>query len=181
MAGWLLFRFGSYHYIGAVTKALAVVVGTAWVGLMAFATKISDITESPALTPEEHRRLEHRSRLAVRRIWALSGANALAVLFLLGPSAAVDSKSTVYEWMIIVSGMAVAFAAYSIALQAWWQEELRSFRSDLRLREREERRQAEIRAQFEKASQTDTRVVDEEISRHNRSFDWPEEPPPKHH
>lgn len=175
VSGWVLFHFGTYHLLGAVAKALAVLIGSAWVTLMAFATKVSDITESPALTPDEHRRLEAKCRKSVRRIWELSVANAIAVLFVLIPSAMVDGKTAVYEWMIIVACMAAGFAVYSIAIHAWWQEELRSFRSELRLREREKIRMAEQKSLFAGSTEGGEVELNDEIAKLNRSFDWPSE------
>lgn len=171
--GWTLFSFAPYYLIGSISKFVAVLIGTAWVTLIAFATKIADITESPALTPAEHRTLEIRSRQAVRRIWLMSSINFLAVIIVLIPSAMVDSKTTVVEWMTISAGIAFAFSIYSVSAHAWWQEELRTFRSSLRLRERELAEKAAKLALFSSTGTELPPTVEDEITEHNRSFDWP--------
>jgi len=179
--GWLLFRFGNYYLLGAVSKTLAVLIASAWVGLIAFATKISDVTESPSLTPDEHKRLESKCKTAVRRIWFLAACNALAVLIALIPSALVDGKSPVYEWLVVLAGIAAGFSVYSIALNARWQEELRAFRSDLRLREREKARLAEKRALFVRNGRDTEKLPTDAIEENNRSFDWPGKAPTQPH
>lgn len=179
--GWLLFRFGSYSLLGSVSKTLAVLIGSAWVGLIAFATKISDITESPSLTPDEHKRLEAKCKTAVRRIWALAACNAVAVWVALVPSALVDGHSPVYEWLVVLAGVAAGFSVYSIVLNARWQEELRAFRSDLRLRERERARQAEKKALFIPGNKASNPSPTDSIAENNRVFDWPKTPPSAPH
>ncbi|TLS17954.1 MAG: hypothetical protein FDZ72_11630 [Betaproteobacteria bacterium] len=171
--GWALFSFAPYHLIGSISKFVAVLIGTAWVTLIAFATKIADITESPALTPAEHRTLEIKCRQAVRRIWWMSSINFLAVIIVLIPSAMVDAKAVVIEWMTISAGIAFAFSIYSVAAHAWWQEELRAFRSSLRLRERELAENAAKLTLFSPTGTELTQTVEAEIAKHNRSMDWP--------
>lgn len=175
MAGWLLFVFGSGSYLilGAVSKLVAILTGSAWVTLMAFATKVADITESPALTPDEHRRLEWKCKKAVRRAWLFSGGNVLSVILVLVPSILVDGKAPVPHWIVVAAGAASGFTVYSIVIHAWWQEELRSFRSKLRLREREKARLAEQKALFANGGNLD--AVKDEIDARNRSFNWPTE------
>jgi hypothetical protein len=178
--GWALFTFAPYYLIGSISKFVAVLIGTAWVTLIAFATKIADITESPALTPAEHRTLEVRCRQAVRRVWLMSSINFLAVIIVLIPSAMVDGKAIVVEWMTISAGIAFAFSIYSVAAHAWWQEELRTFRSSLRLRERELAEQAAKRALFSPTGTELAPSVEAEIAEHNHSFDWPNDHKIKH-
>lgn len=175
--GWVLFLFGTLPLIGTTTKALAVLIGSAWVGLITFATKISDITESPSLTPEEHNRLEYKCQNAVRRIWVLSTINAISVLIVLMPSALVDSKIAVYEWMLVVAGAAAGFSVYSIAFTAFLQEELRTFRSNLRLRERENARLAEQKKLMAEPVSANHGTVVSDVAKYNQSFDWPTDPP----
>ncbi len=69
MVGAGLFPFATYHLVGATAKTLAVFLGTAWVTVMAFATKVADVTEAPALSASEHRELEARTQQAVKRVW----------------------------------------------------------------------------------------------------------------
>ena len=173
VGGWALFAFAPYHLIGSISKFVAVLIGTAWVTLIAFATKIADITESPALTSAEHRTLEDRCRKAVRRVWLISLVNFLAVIVVLIPSAMVDGKAIVVEWMTISAGMASGFSIYSVAAHAWWQEELRTFRSALRLRERESAEQAAKLALFSHSITEFPPTVEAEIAEYNHSFGWP--------
>lgn len=86
----------------------------------------------------------------------------------------------VVEWMTISAGIAFAFSIYSVAAHAWWQEELRTFRSSLRLRERELAEQAVKRALFPPTGTELTPSVEAEIAEHNHSFDWPNDHKIKH-
>lgn len=173
VGGWMLFAFAPYYLIGSISKFVAVLIGTAWVTVIAFATKIAEITEAPALTSAEHRTLEDRCRQAVRRVWLMSSINFLAVIIVLIPSAMVDGKAMVMEWMTISAGAASAFSIYSVAAHAWWQEELRAFRSTLRLRERESAEQAAKLALFSVPVAESALNTEAEIAGLNRSFDWP--------
>lgn len=172
-SGWALFEFAPVALIGAVLKTLAVLVGSAWVSLMAFATKIADATESPSLTPDEHRRLEYKCARSVRRIWKLAALNFVAVIFVLTPSVAVDAKVPVIEYSVVLSGVAAAFAVYSIVLTARWQEELRALRSDLQLRERERQLSEERKKSLAAGAGSDEEHLRAEVAKHNRILEWP--------
>lgn len=126
--------------IGGGSKVAAVFLGTVWVTIMAFALKVADVTEAPGISPEQHERLEIMVRCAVKRVWLYAGANAVAALFILIPSIIVDAKEPLKGWMCVAGGASIGFCVYSIIAQAWWQEELRRFRSRLR----EDERVAEI-------------------------------------
>lgn len=171
--GYVLTVFGNYSLFGSTSKLLAVLIGSAWVTLLTFATKISDITESPTLSPGEHEKLEAKCKLAVKRIWTWSVANFCCVIVVLIPSAIVDARTPLYHDFIVVAGMAAGLSVYSIVLHAKWQEELREFRSTLRLRERERTRQKEAKALFASGKREETDAVSEEISKLNKVYDWP--------
>lgn len=134
-----LFPFATYHLVGAAAKTLAVFLGTVWVTVMAFAVKLADVTEAPALSVSEHRELEAKTRHAVKRVWLFAAGNAVAALCVLLPSVMVDGKEAVYQWMAALAGGAGGFSAFSVIAHAAWQEEMRQFRSELRERERREK------------------------------------------
>lgn len=139
MVGAGLFPFATYHLVGATAKTLAVFLGTVWVTVMAFATKVADVTEAPALSATEHRELEAKTRQAVKRVWLYAAGNVVAALCVLLPSVMVDGKAAVYQWMAAIAGCGAGFSAFSVIAHAAWQEELRQFRSELRERERLEK------------------------------------------
>lgn len=170
-----LFPFATYHLIGAASKTCAVFMGTVWVTVMAFAVKVADVTEAPALSPSEHRELEVKTRLAVKRIWLFAAGNLVAAMFILLPSVMVDGKTVVYQWMVALAGGAAGFSAFSVLAQAAWQEELRQFRSELRERERKEKALQAISDKLSKSSaiSEDDRAA---IKAANTKAAWP-----KHH
>lgn len=171
--GYVITLFGTYALFGSISKLLAVLIGSAWMTLLAFATKIGDITESPALTPREHQRLEAKCKQAVRRIWRWSVLNFCFVIAQLVPAALVDAKAPVYHAMIVVAGMAAGLSVYSIVLHAYWQEELREFRSKLRLREREKSQNKEIATLFQSQKSATDAEATSEMTSLNRVREWP--------
>lgn len=171
--GYAITLFGTYALFGSISKLLAVLIGSAWITLLAFATKISDITESPALTPSEHQRLEAKCKQAVRRIWRWSILNFCFVIAQLVPAALVDAKAAVYHATMVVAGMAAGLSVYSIVLHAYWQEELREFRSKLRLRERERSQNKEIASLFQSQKSAPDDTATSEMMSLNRVREWP--------
>ncbi len=173
MVGAGLFPFATYHLVGATAKTLAVFLGTAWVTVMAFATKVADVTEAPALSASEHRELEARTQQAVKRVWLFAAGNVFAALCVLLPSVMVDGKAAVYQWMAALAGCGAGFSVFSIIAQAAWQEELRQFRSELRERERREKALQAINDKLTKGGG----LTDEEravIKAGNISVPWPQ-------
>ncbi|HLO63283.1 MAG TPA: hypothetical protein VK165_10015 [Azonexus sp.] len=171
--GYAITLFGTYALFGSISKLLALLIGSAWVTLLAFATKIGDITESPTLSPSEHQRLEAKCKKAVRRVWLWSVLNFCFVIIELVPAALVDAKTPVYHALMIIAGMAAGLSVYSVVLHAYWQEELREFRSNLRLRERERTQNKEIAALFKADNSGPKESVDSEILELNLSKEWP--------
>lgn len=174
LGGAVSFLFLQPAMIGAAAKTAAVFLGTVWVTVMAFALKIADITEAPSLSPGEHENLEIRAREAVRRVWVFAGANAVAAVFVLFPSVVVDAKEPLSAWMTIVAGAAVGFSVYSILAHAWWQEELRRFRSKLRERERTIQHAEKLAKLADTPPISDTDRA--EIVKRNSKIDWPVPP-----
>lgn len=174
LVGCAAYLFVSPALIAAVSKTSAVFIGTAWVTVMAFALKVADITEAPALTPEEHAALEAKARGAVRRIWGYAGIIAALTAVVLAPSVMVDAKIELEPVWVVAAGGAIGYVVHVIVLHAAWQEELRQFRSDLRVREREEKRAEEMRKRY--GDPADVPLSDElrsEIAAHNKTIDWP--------
>jgi drug/metabolite transporter (DMT)-like permease len=175
VGGGAAFLFLPEAMIAAAAKTAAVFLGTVWVTIMAFALKMADVTEAPGLSQSEHEHLEFKVRGAVRRVWIYAGANALAALFILLPSIIIDAKGVLSAWMPILAGAGVGFSIYSIIAHAWWQEELRRFRSTLRERERAE--QAAERLASKLASGVPLTPEEKaEIAKHNSRIDWPAPP-----
>lgn len=171
-----LFPFATYHLVGATAKTLAVFLGTVWVTVMAFAAKVADVTEAPALSPSEHRELEAKTRQAVKRVWLFAGGNVVAALCVLLPSVMVDGRVVVHQWMAALAGCGAGFSVFSVIAQAAWQEELRQFRSELRERERKEKA---LQAISDKLSNSSVLTEEERatIRAGNVSVMWP--PPSK--
>lgn len=142
---------------------------------MAFALKVADVTEAPGLSQSEHEHLELKVRGAVRRVWIYAGANALAALLILLPSIVIDAKGALPGWMPILAGAGVGFSTYSIIAHAWWQEELRRFRSKLRERERAELAAERLAARLAAGAPL-SEEEKAEIARHNGKIDWPAPP-----
>lgn len=177
LCGGLVFLFTPAAVVGAAAKTAAVFLGTVWVTIMAFALKVADITEAPGLSPSEHENLEQRVRQAVRRVWVYAAANAGAAIFILLPSIVVDAKEPLQPWMPILAGAGAGFSIYSILVQAWWQEELRRFRSSLRERERADQYAAALAAKLaDNPGTTLTEAERAEIAKHNTKIDWPAPP-----
>ncbi|MDO8933601.1 MAG: hypothetical protein Q7U97_14500 [Rhodocyclaceae bacterium] len=177
LCGGLAYLFLPQGLISAAAKTAAVFLGTVWVTIMAFALKVADVTEAPGLSPAEHEHLELTVRGAVRRVWIYAGANAVAALFILLPSIVIDAKEPLLAWMPILAGSGIGFAVYSILVHAWWQEELRRFRSTLRERERASQAAEKLAARL--ASKKGSPLTDEEqaeIAKHNGKIDWPAPP-----
>ncbi|WP_306602525.1 hypothetical protein [Azonexus sp.] len=171
--GYALTLFGTYPLFGSVSKLLAVLIGSAWVTLLTFATKIGDITEAPSLSLAEHQRLESKCKRSVRRIWLWSMLNFCFVIVVLIPAALVDAKVPVYHAIMVFAGMASGLSVYSIVLHAYWQEELREFRSTLRLREREKSQNKQMTELFQEAKSSPEDNAVSEIGKLNRVKDWP--------
>jgi hypothetical protein len=161
-----------YSVIGAFSKTSSLLLGAIWVTVMAFAVKIADITESPALTPEEHRKLEEKSQWAVIRVWLVAGGNVIAATALLTPSVLVDGKTPVYEWMMAIAGAGMGFMVFTIGLTSWWQEELRRFRSGLRLREREQKKLEDLKVEIESGKEVLSDDVKAAMSALNKVGTW---------
>lgn len=160
--------------IAVMSKTAAIFLGTVWITVMAFALKVADVTESPALTADEHASMEDLARSAVRRIWIYAGVNAVMTVVALLPSVMVDAKLELSALTTICAGGAVGFVVHSIVMHAWWQEEIRRFRSSLRAREREEKRVDALRKKMEESSGLPlTDKVRAEIESHNKAIDWP--------
>lgn len=177
LCGGLAFLFAPAVLVGATAKTAAIFLGTVWVTIMAFALKVADITEAPGLSPAEHENLEQRVRQAVRRVWVYAAANAGAAVFILLPSIMVDAKEPLRPWMPILAGAGVGFSVYSILVHAWWQEELRRFRSTLRERERANQYTASLAAKFaDNPGAPLTEAEKAEIAKHNTKIDWPAPP-----
>lgn len=177
LCGGLAFLFLSPALISAAAKTAAIFLGTVWVTIMAFALKVADITEVPGLSPSEHEHLELKVRSAVQRVWMYAAANATAALFILLPSIIVDAKDILRPWMPILAGAGIGFSVYSILVQAWWQEELRRFRSTLRERERAEQFVEKLSAKLADNPSTPlTEAEKSEIAKHNTKIDWPAPP-----
>lgn len=163
--------------IGGASKVAAVFLGAVWLTIMGFAFKVADVTEAPGLSPEQHEKLEATVRGAVWRVWLYAGANAVAAVFILIPSIIVDAKATLSGWMVVTAGAAIGFSTHAIIVHAWWQEELRRFRSQLRGVEREEKLREKL---VEKLSvgQHDPLTEEERqtISKLHTKIDWPSSP-----
>lgn len=163
--------------IGGASKVAAVFLGAVWLTVMGFAFKVADVTEAPGLSPRQHERLEALIRGAVWRVWRYAGANAVAAVFILIPSIIVDAKATLSAWMVVAAGAAVGFSVHAIIVHAWWQEELRRFRSQLRGAEREEHLREKL---AEKLSVGQHGPLTEEerqaIAKLHSKIDWPSSP-----
>lgn len=170
LGGTIAFLFAPPALISAGSKTAAVLLGTIWVTMMAFALKVADVTEAPGLSPAEHEDLEGKVRSAVQRVWMYAGANAIAALFVLLPSIVIDAKEPLSPWLSILAGAGIGFSIYSIIAHAWWQEELRRFRSKLRERERKIQH-AEKLAKLSDTSPISSEVITE-IERHNSKGEW---------
>jgi hypothetical protein len=174
LSGAMAFLFAPLALISAGLKTAAVLLGTIWVTMMAFALKVADVTEAPGLSPSEHEDLEEKVRCAVQRVWVYAGANAIAALFVLLPSVVIDAKEPLSPWLPILAGAGVGFSVYSIIAHAWWQEELRRFRSKLREKERKIQH-AEKMAKLSETSPLSSEVV-ADINRHNSKGEWASPP-----
>jgi len=171
LAGWAVFLWSPYHLIGAVSKTSAVFIGTVWVTVMAFALKIADVTEAPNLSPAEHRDLEAKARRAVKTVWLYAAGNVLAAILVLVPSVLVEGKMPVYAFTAALSGAAVGFSTYSVLAHAYWQEELRRFRSSLRERERVAKAEEALAASVKPSAIGDD--IQRQIASKNRAIEWP--------
>lgn len=174
VAGVAAYFFVPPSLIAAVSKTSAVFLGAVWVTVMGFALKVSDITEAPTLTPDEHASLEAKAQSAVKRIWVYAGAIALSTAVVLAPSVLIDAGLTLTPFVVMMAGGAIGFVVHAIVVHAWWQEELRRFRSGLKAREREEKRAEELRKKYGEAPELPlTDEVKAEIARHTKAIDWP--------
>lgn len=171
LAGWALFLWAPYHLIGAVSKTSAVFIGTVWVTVMAFALKVADVTEAPDLSPAEHRDLEAKARKAVKTVWLYAAGNVLAAILTLVPSVLVEAKMPIYALAVAMAGAAVGFSTHSVLAHAYWQEELRRFRSSLRVRERIAKADEALIASVKSTGIGDD--VQRQIVSKNRSIEWP--------
>ena len=166
-------EYFSPSLIAAISKTAAVFIGTVWVTVMAFALKVSDITEAPTLSPGEHEALELKARGAVKRVWLYAGLNAIAAIFVLLPSILVEAKEQLNPWVVVIAASAIGFSVHSIIVHAWWQEELRRFRSSLRERERTE----QYYARLAEATKSDEPLLTPEdqasLAALNTKIDWP--------
>lgn len=177
LCGGLAFLFAPPAVLSAAAKTAAIFLGTVWVTIMAFALKVADITEAPGLSPREHEHLELKVRAAVWRVWMYAAANAVAALLILLPSIIIDAKEVVQPWIPILAGAGLGFSVYSILVQAWWQEELRRFRSSLRERERAEQYTEKLAARLKDNPGTPlTEAEKAEIAKNNSKIDWPVPP-----
>lgn len=174
MAGCVGFYFVSPALIAAFSKTSAVFIGTAWITVMAFALKIADVTEAPALSPEEHAELEAMARNGVKSIWRYAGCVAIATAVVLTPSLIVEARVELDPLWVMAAGAALAWVVHVVILNAAWQEEMRQFRSDLRAREREQKRAEEMRKRY--LENSSAQLPDElraEITTHNKVLEWP--------
>lgn len=171
LAGWALFLWAPYHLIGAVSKTSAVFIGTVWVTVMAFALKVADVTEAPNLSPAEHRDLEAKARKAVKTVWVYAAGNVLAAILTLVPSVLVEAKMPIYALTVAMAGAAVGFSTHSVLAHAYWQEELRRFRSSLRERERIAKAEEALIESVRSTGIGDD--VQRQIVSKNRSIEWP--------
>ena len=171
LAGWAIFLWSPYHLIGAVSKTSAVFIGTVWVTVMAFALKVADVTEAPNLSPAEHRDLEAKARKAVKTVWLYAAGNVLAAILVLVPSVLVEGKMPVYAFAVAMAGAAVGFSTHSVLAHAYWQEELRRFRSSLRERERVAKAEEALAASVKHSGIGED--VQCQIASKNRSIGWP--------
>lgn len=174
LLGAVAFFFAPELLISAISKTAAIFLGTVWVTIMGFALKVADVTETPALTTEEHERLELMTRRAVRRVWTYAGLNAVMAVIVLLPSILLEAKFELSPWVLVSAGAAIGISIHSVIVHAWWQEELRRFRSTLRSREREENRVEALVKKMEGASGLPlTEDIKSEIAAHNTVIDWP--------
>ncbi|MDG3066069.1 hypothetical protein ACFQ4M_16950 [Thauera mechernichensis] len=171
LAGWALFLWAPYHLIGAISKTSAVFIGTVWVTVMAFALKVTDVTEAPNLSPTEHRDLEAKARKAVKTVWLYAAGNVLAAILTLVPSVLVEAKMPIYALTVAMAGAAVGFSTHSVLAHAYWQEELRRFRSSLRERERIAKAEEALMESVRSTGIGDD--VQRQIVSKNRSIEWP--------
>lgn len=165
----VLYRFAPVSLIGVVSKTASIFVGTVWVTVMSFALKVAEVTDIPGLTVEEHTRLEHKARDGIRYIWMRAVSNVVSAVFVLLPSVFVDGKTkTVWYWMVLCAGVAVAWSVVSVIDQVRWQEDFRRFKSQLKLRERRLLAEKMSVEAMEGGPPEDVALIHEEIAKNNR-------------
>lgn len=124
-----------------------------WSVLLGFMAKVSDITDVPGITYQQHQELDRAVQQKLGRLWALARANILAATFLLIPTMLLEKGISVAPWVAAVIGGVVGGAVSCILLYEIWLEELRSFRSALKQKEREEKARETVLKKLEQAEE----------------------------
>lgn len=107
-----------------------------WTVLLGLMSKVSDITDIPALTYEEHLRLDKIVKLKLRNLWAVSRINVLLSALCLIPVLSLEQGGSVDPIFCGIFGLVIGAGVFCVLLYESWLEELREFRSNLKEKER---------------------------------------------
>jgi hypothetical protein len=124
-----------------------------WSVLLGFMAKVSDITDVPGITYQQHQELDRVVQQKLSRLWALARTNILAATSLLIPTMLLEKGIAIAPWIAVVIGGLVGVAVSCILLYEIWLEDLRSFRSGLKQKEREEKAKDALLKKLEQAEE----------------------------
>lgn len=107
-----------------------------WTVLLGLMGKVSDITDIPALSYEEHLRLDKIVKAKLRNLWAISRINVLMSAICLIPVLSLEKGSAVNPILCSLVGCVIGGGLFCVLLYEYWLEDLREFRSNLKEKER---------------------------------------------
>ncbi|UGA38214.1 hypothetical protein JOS77_30835 [Chromobacterium haemolyticum] len=107
-----------------------------WTVLLGLMSKVSDITDIPALTYEEHLKLDEIVKVKLRKLWAISRMNVLMSALCLIPVLSLSQGKPVSPLLCGLVGLVMGIGVFCVLLYEAWLEELREFRSNLKEKER---------------------------------------------
>ena len=107
-----------------------------WTVLLGFMAKVSDVTDVPGITYEEHRRLDLIVKHKLRRLWSLSRLNVFASVLCSIPISTLENGTAVSPWLCAAIGGLIGIGVFCVLLYETWLEELREFRSEMKEKER---------------------------------------------
>lgn len=135
-----------------------------WTVLLGFMAKVSDVTDVPGITYEEHRRLDQIVKQKLQRLWFLCRVNVFASVLCSIPISTLESGTVVSPWLCATIGGLIGIGVFCVLLYETWLEELREFRSNMKEKERLSKAREEILKSMSKPENTITEPNGQDLS-----------------
>lgn len=139
---WRLLDIKILATISSGIGPFCVLAGTA---LWSLRSKVDDVLDGQDLDADGYLQTREKATALRRRLMLRAAWVMVCALSAFVPVLSQQIAKVMWEWSVLVAGLGIAEAAYSFLMAHHWDEQLREFRDERKLRKiREKERQAAI-------------------------------------